>query len=80
MRLWKRFAEAGYNLRMPSPTAQFFREMLDAADSHHATIEALNAAEGESAPTRVECSAIQRVQKSLRQLMTTLKAEVADLG
>ena len=70
---------AGYNLRMPSPTAEFLREMLSSAEGNLARCEALNASEGEGAPTRAECSAIQRVQKAVRQLMTTLKAEVADL-
>ena len=53
--------------------------MLDTADSHLLRLEALSATDGEDAPTRAECSAIQRVQKAVRQLATTLKAEVADL-
>ena len=64
---------------MPTPTADLFREMFQATESHLAALEKLNAIEGDGAPTRVECSAIQRVQKATRQLTTTLKAEVADL-
>ena len=64
---------------MPSPTAQLLREMFQTTEGHLADFEKLSATEGEGAPTRVECSAIQRVQKAIRQLATTLKAEVADL-
>ena len=68
-----------YNLRMPSPTAQLFHEMLHHAESNLSSLEELSAKEGDDGPTRAECSAIQRVQKAMRQLQTTLKAEVADL-
>ena len=55
--------------------------MRDAVENHLSALEAASAVtEIENAPTRAECSAIQRVQKSLRQLLTTLKAEIADLG
>ncbi len=78
--VWSRRAEKdGYNLHMPSPTAEFLREMLSGAEGNLARFEVLSATEGDGAPTRAECSAIQRVQKAVRQLMTTLKAEVADL-
>lgn len=66
---------------MPSPIPPLFREMRDAVENHLSALEAASAVtEIENAPTRAECSAIQRVQKSLRQLLTTLKAEIADLG
>lgn len=66
---------------MPSPTATLFRKMKETAESDLAALESTSSiVEGDNAPTRVECTAIQRVQKSLRQLITTLRAEVADLG
>ena len=65
---------------MPSPTATLFRKMKETAENDLATLESTLITEGDEAPTRAECTAIQRVQKSLRQLITTLRAEVADLG